>query len=237
MYCDSHSHLLWGIDDGAKDKETALSMMKKACADGISHIIATPHFVPGRFEPSAELIKERVCEANRLAKENGLDLTIYSGCEVAVDVTTIEMLRNKELLTLGDTRYILLEFNELYTEDLVLYMVERVLDMGYIPVIAHAEISFAYDSKCTFIKELVSRGALIQVSSQSIYDKGTPRNIKKYAKKILKGYLAFAVASDSHSDSWRPPVLSPAFLKVKKYCGEADAERLFTDNPLQMIGK
>ena len=78
---DIHSHILPGIDDGAKSSSETLDLLKKAEKEGISTIIATPHHNP-EFKPSIETITNLVKKANTIAQNNKLNINVLIGQEI-----------------------------------------------------------------------------------------------------------------------------------------------------------
>ena len=79
---DIHSHIINEIDDGSKSIEMTINMLKKAEESGTTDIIATPHFMRGRFEVEYKEVIEKVEELKKIVKENNIDINIYVGQEV-----------------------------------------------------------------------------------------------------------------------------------------------------------
>ena len=79
---DIHSHILNNIDDGSKDIEMSISMLKKAELSGTTDIIATPHFMRGRFEVEYNEVLNRVENLKKISRDNNIDINIYAGQEV-----------------------------------------------------------------------------------------------------------------------------------------------------------
>ena len=79
---DIHSHILNKIDDGSKDIEMSINMLKKAELSGTTDIIATPHFMRGRFEVEYNEVLNRVENLKKISRDNNIDINIYAGQEV-----------------------------------------------------------------------------------------------------------------------------------------------------------
>ena len=71
---DIHSHIIPGIDDGSKDIEMTINMLKKAELSGTTDIIATPHFMRGRFEVEYNEVLKKVDELRELSRKNNIDI-------------------------------------------------------------------------------------------------------------------------------------------------------------------
>ena len=128
-YLDLHSHILPGVDDGAKDWEMTKQMLKAVYAQGVRHIVATPHNYPGNEKQDNEKILALVGQANRLAKEITPDLEVLSGNEVLYRRGIPEEIAANHILTLAESRYLLVEFypDERYAE---VYQGLRELEIG-----------------------------------------------------------------------------------------------------------
>ena len=81
---DIHSHIIASIDDGAKDLDYSLKMLKVAEESGTKRIIATPHYYVGKYEEKYSSVKKKVDYLNKIAKENNINIEIFSGQEVLI---------------------------------------------------------------------------------------------------------------------------------------------------------
>lgn len=79
---DIHSHIIPGIDDGSKNMEMTLEMLKNAERDGTKEIVATPHYLLEYGESTIEEVEVFVKELNSIITNEGIDITVYSGQEV-----------------------------------------------------------------------------------------------------------------------------------------------------------
>src|SRR5699024_5841917 len=128
---DIHSHILPGVDDGAKDEQASIDMAKAAINEGITHIVASPHHKNGVFDNYRDEIQMQVTVLNDLYKMNDIDLTVIPGQEVRIYGEVVEDLKNGALQTINESKYMLIVFTSArvtrYT-DLVLYdmHIERI---------------------------------------------------------------------------------------------------------------
>lgn len=110
-YMDFHTHILPGIDDGASSEAVTRQMLKKAYEQGIRTIIATPHNYPGNKNAESQTIMELCQKTDLWAKEVAPDMKVLSGNEVYYRESICEELANGTILTMADSRYVLVEFS------------------------------------------------------------------------------------------------------------------------------
>ena len=106
---DMHSHIIPGIDDGAKDQETALSMLKIAAHNGTTHIAATPHVIEGQWLPEWKNILEECTWLQQMAREEGLPITVVPGAEVAMGMNVLQLMKGPGAYCINEGRYMLVE--------------------------------------------------------------------------------------------------------------------------------
>ena len=106
---DIHSHIINEIDDGSKSIEMTINMLTKAEESGTTDIIATPHFMRGRFEVEYKEVIEKVEELKKIVKENNIDIKIYVGQEVYYSKNLLEYYNDKIIGTINNTKYMLIE--------------------------------------------------------------------------------------------------------------------------------
>jgi protein-tyrosine phosphatase len=138
-YFDMHCHIIPDVDDGARDIDVSINILKKEYQDGISNIILTPHFREGMFETPEEKIRENYLLLKERVREEIPDMNLYLGCEYHVNMDMEEQLSERTQFRLADSRYVLLEFSG---ADSAAYIKERVyvaLSLGYHPILAHIE--------------------------------------------------------------------------------------------------
>lgn len=237
MLVDIHTHLAWGIDDGLETIEDAKKALENAKQDGISKIIATPHFVPGTHNAcDKERIKSRIDEFISLAKT--YDIEVYAGCEVFLNFEYLEMIQNNTVIPLNNSRYLLVEFDvrkditkRVDIED----MLYEIKIRNYVPVIAHAERYFHSHIDLKRVRTWIDNGCLIQVNRCSILGLHGSQN-EYNAHKLLKNALVHIVASDAHCVSGnRNCRLNDVYEKISSKYGKINADLLCIENPMHII--
>jgi tyrosine-protein phosphatase YwqE len=131
---DMHTHILYGVDDGADSREISNYLLTQARQNGIERIVLTPH--QNEELKRSEELKERF----KIFKEEFKDFNIdfYLGSEIYYYDSMIKDLDNKELLTINDTKYILVEFSTRMETDIASIIYDLIV-RGYKPIVAHIE--------------------------------------------------------------------------------------------------
>ena len=145
-----------------------------------------------------------------------------------------EILEKRKYVTMAGSSYVLLEFSEGDSAQHIRERVYNVLSCGYEPIIAHVERYQATVKDVGFSGDLVDMGAKLQVNVESILGKYT-WGAKRYCRKLMKEDLLSFVGSDSHNTKTRIPNIGAGAACVSKKMGEAYANRIFHDNPLEIL--
>lgn len=227
---DIHTHILPGIDDGARDIEESLEMANIAVEDGITAVVATPHVMTGVFDNKKDDIIRAVNNFNEILKENKIPLTVMPGAEVHLEPDLPQRMEKGELLSLNDSRYLLVELPGSFIPDYTAQLLYELQLQGITPIIAHPERNAGFIHNTFRLQELVQKGAMAQVSSGSITGFFGSR-VKKAAIHMVQEGMIQLLASDAHSSQGRVPVLSTAFKSVKQQFGKEFACQLVYENP------
>lgn len=218
---DIHTHLLPNIDDGPEGIDTTLKMIEIYKNEGVSSVIATPHYYLPKFENIPNVIKEKVESVNNILKENNIDFKIYPGSEVFVSKHILEDIKQGRIQTLNDTRYILLEFDFKKFPSYGLDLIYEIHLLGYRVIVAHPERYEYVIDDITFLNSLIDEGCLIQLNSSSltgIFGK----EVKKTALKIVENGSYNFIATDAHTLNKRGPYISEAMAILNEYNKSSD---------------
>lgn len=193
LLTDLHTHILPGIDDGADDLDKALQMLRAQKASGVERVALTPHFYPLR-EELEEFIKkrQRACDL-LLANWDGTTMPqLRLGAEVHYSPSLADMnLRN---LTLDNTDYLLLELSDTVQPAFAEPVLQRILDQGITPILAHVERCVYFAEQPERLLRLIEKGALAQISLRML----PTRRMRKFAEICLQNHVAQIIASDIH---------------------------------------
>lgn len=216
---DIHCHILPGIDDGAKDIDTTIEMLKIAEGEGINTIIATPHYYPGYFESAYDDVVKLTDEINTKAKELGIGVTILPGQEIYLNQSIIEDYKNGVIGKLHETDFMLIElpFGEMPKNALDLIYELKI--KGITPIIAHPERYKYIINKPQKLNDFLSEGCLLQINTGSITGL-FGKEVKKTAEIILKNRACSFVATDAHTTGKRAPELKKSFDIISRVDNE-----------------
>lgn len=222
---DLHCHILPGVDDGAKDMAEALAMIDMARADGTAALVLTPHY-RGRFRQNKPQMLREVFEDLR-QKTPGMQL--YLANEAGYERELTDKLAEGRVLTVGGSRYVLLELPMDVEPSQALSAVREVADQAFIPILAHVERYDVFLRNKHLLDRMLDMGALIQINADSVLGR-QGLAAKRLCHWLLKSRRAHFVASDCHDLKYRPPKLRECFDYVTKKYGEEYAAALFREN-------
>ena len=213
---DIHSHILNDIDDGSKAIEMSINMLKKAELSGTTDIIATPHFMRGRFEVEYNEVVKRVEKLKEISRENNIDINIYSGQEVYYSRNILEYYNDKLIGTINNTKYMLIELPMLeFNLDEVINTIYELQIRGIKPIIAHPERYKAFIKKPSMINALIKEGMLFQLNGGSITG-SFGKDVKKTAIKYLENNIYSFIGSDAHRDNGRDTDMTEALKALER---------------------
>jgi len=224
---DIHHHLLFGLDDGAKDIETSVAMAQMAAADGITHIVCTPHAnAHYRFDPAVN--EEKLAQLR--ARLDG-KLTLALGCDFHLSFENIDdALKDPRKYTINQKNYLLVEFADLSIPQQMTQVFHQFLTSGVQPIITHPERNLTIQKTPTRLDEWIAGGCLVQVTASSLTGR-FGQSAQSFAHKLLQQNKVQFLATDAHNLQSRPPRMKEAFdLLASKY-GPETAERLCVTNP------
>jgi len=207
---DLHCHILPGLDDGAQDLQESLDMAAMALKDGVDTIVATPHTLDGLYSNSLDEVAQSVEAFRASLSDRGIDISIRPGADVHLCPGMLEAIREGRAITIDNAgKYLLLE---LPPQNIPPQIKDEIFSLklnGITPIITHPERHPAMQRDLRILHELVSMGALAQVTAMSVAGEfGLP--IRACAQAMLEQRLIHVIASDAHSVESRPPILSRA---------------------------
>jgi len=225
---DLHCHILSGLDDGARSLDESLAMAEMAIADGITHVVATPHASSEyRFDYAAV---ERAASA--LQQAVGTRLHLATGCDLHLNPENLAALKKSpQRFCIHQKDYLLVEFNEFAIPpamDQTLYEIQLARIR---PIITHPERNAVLRAQPQRLEKWIRNGCYGQVTGGSLLGSFGPSALEASLGWMARGLVHF-VASDAHNTTGRPHKLRGAYNAVAKEFGKDKAEALFVDNPL-----
>ncbi len=191
---DMHSHVLPGIDDGAKTPEDSVELIKKMMELGIKKVIATPHIMIDFYRNTPETIGNALTILKAELVKQGIDIPVEAAAEHYFDETFEGRIEDGPIMTMGDN-YVLFEFSFINQPPNTYTVIQKLHDKGYKPILAHPE-RYQYLDLDT-LRNLHSWGVDFQLNTISLtgyYGK----DIKKMAEELVDNSLIDFISSDMH---------------------------------------
>ena len=220
---DIHTHILYGIDDGAKNFEMSLQLLNMEHTQGITKVFLTNHSYDmeytyidynRKFEQLREIVQRKYS-----------NLDIYKGCEILCfknEMTNIiNNIRNNIYPTMNETQYVLIEFNPYDIDGIreIEYCLKYLLDKGYIPIIAHAErYGNSYDNPLENIIKIKELGCKIQINLYSIKQENQNSIRRTLANLFLNNKDVDFVGTDTHRLDYKPTEAYVGIQTIRKQC-------------------
>jgi protein-tyrosine phosphatase len=193
---DMHSHLIPGIDDGAKTVEDSVELIRHLHSLGYTKLITTPHVMSDYFQNTPETILGGLEIVRAALKENNIPVDISAAAEYYIDDGFIRKLEEEKLLTFGDN-YLLVEVSYINPPDNVRDILFRAQVLGYKPILAHPErYPFWYRSLDEY-QRFFDMGIILQLNLNSLSGYYGP-DAKRIAEKLIEMEIVQALGTDMH---------------------------------------
>ena len=208
---------MFGVDDGAIDLHMSLELIKMAYNQGIRDVFCTSHDIANVLAYKRNLMQLRLA-----VKNSGLDVNLHSGneifCEEVYIGEIIERLQNGDILPMGTSKYVLLEFAPWTTGEEITSCVARMRrDTDYEPIIAHIErYRWVHDDE-QMLSDLKEMKIPVQINAYSLVEESSS-GVRNFARKLLANKLVTFVGSDAHRTDHRPVnmISGIAYILVSK---------------------
>ena len=225
---DLHCHILPGLDDGPRTIEDSLAMAEDAIADGITHVVATPHANSVFSFDFARIAAAR----EELSAKIGNRLTLATGCDFHLNHENLLALhKDPRPYCLNQKDYLLVELNEFSIPPSVDQTLHELQLAGLHPIVTHPERNAILRLHPERLKQWVRQGCFAQITAGSltgVFGEG-PQQV---ACTWLAGGVVHFISSDAHNTTRRPLKLRFAFEAVEEHWGESIARALLVQNPL-----
>ena len=233
---DLHCHMLPGVDDGAATEEEALLMAQVAVDSGVTAVALTPHCnVPEQFGNYRDArLEERFRRFEALLRREDLPLTVYPGMEVFATPELPRLLDDGALLTLGGSRYLLVEFAFGESPRFVDDTLHRIRQRGLTPVVAHPERYYFIQDDPRHLLHWTNEGYVLQLNKGSFFGM-FGRHAARTAHWCLDCGCLHLIGSDAHSPYHRTPRLSDIYDLVADAVSPETAQLLLHDNPAAIL--
>lgn len=194
---DIHSHMIFGVDDGAKTIEDSLELINNMKSIGFSKIITSPHVHSDFYPNTRDSILHPYDKIVKTLKEQNIDIEFRTGAEYMINDGFMELLNNNENFLTIYNQYILIEMSYLAESPYIFDAIFQLQGKGYTPILAHPERYNFYHHDYEKYKDLKDRGCLFQLNTIALtgyYGNG----VKKIADKLLHDGMYDYCGSDMH---------------------------------------
>ncbi len=219
---DFHSHILPGIDDGSKSVEESCKMLRESFLQGVTHIIATPHFYAEENSPK-RFLERRTRAYEKLKPSLDADMPeILLGAEVKY-FEGISRADDVELLKIEGTNLILVEMPFMtWNQRVVNEVLELNSNSSTRVILAHIERYFGFGAK-KFLPEIYDNNLIIQSNAGSFI--GSAFSTRKVMKMLKDGRIDI-LGSDCHNMTSRKPNISAARKEISKKISDNMLDKL-----------
>ena len=193
---DMHSHLIPGIDDGAKTVEDSIALIKELKGMGFKKFYTTPHIMSDYFRNTPEIITDGLEIVRDAIKQEGLDVEINAAAEYYIDDGFVNKLESEKLLTIGDN-YLLFEISYINCPENIDDIIFKMQVQGYKPILAHPERYPFWYTNFDRYRAFRDQGVLLQMNINSLsgyygYE------AKKIGEKLVDNDMVDLVGTDCH---------------------------------------
>lgn len=198
MAVDLHSHLIPGIDDGAKTMEDSLAMLRQFEALGFKKVITTPHIVTGGYNNTPEIITKGRDRVRQAIIENGINIQFEAAAEYYADESMLPKIEEKSLLTIGDN-YVLIEFSFMNKINVLGEILYKLQVAGYKVMLAHPErYPYFYSNDLKEYRALRDKNIYLQLNLLSLQGK-YGKDARIIAEKLVDAKLISFAGTDLHN--------------------------------------
>ncbi|MFV1951802.1 MAG: tyrosine-protein phosphatase [Nitrospinota bacterium] len=179
-------------------------------------------------------MKEKIKILHERIKEEDIDIEIFSGAEIYMDIVILDLIKNNKIITInGSNKYVLIELPmgqiPMCSEKILFVL----LTGGLIPIIAHPERNHEIRKDIKRLKKWIDNGVLIQINGGSLAGRyGT--TIRKTAERLLIEGYTHSIASDSHS-SYHPFIFYKGIKRAEKLIGREEVDNMVNKNPEKIL--
>jgi protein-tyrosine phosphatase len=228
---DIHSHILPEVDDGPKSWDVSVAICRAAAADGITHMVATPH-ANDRYHYDREYLKGLLARLQQLV---GDAPKLSLGCDFHLSYDNIQdALAHPTRYVIEGTRYLLVEFSNFSISEQTTDYFFKMGSCGITPVITHPERNPILRETPQRVLEWADQGCVVQMTGSALTGFWGDRT-RRAALWLLEHRAVHVLATDAHDLEKRVPILSTARDAAASICGKDVAEALVEANPSAII--
>lgn len=227
---DVHAHILPGVDDGARDVEETIRLLRFAISQGFEGVIATPHYSRRREITGLEELVEQVQQKIR---EECSEFTVYLGQETYYHEELPRRLKEGKAYTMAGSHYVLVEFDPDTSYENLFRGIRALSFAGYRPVLAHME-RYGCLRKRGRLEELEDIRCVLQMNYESLQGSWLHPEVRWCRRQVQEGRIHL-LGTDMHRMDYRPPDMGEAMRWLGRNVGEERIAAMTRENPLHII--
>ena len=231
---DIHAHILPGLDDGPRNLGESLATLRALAHEGVTHIVATPHFNSHYPRIPATEVQARVDELQQTAYAYGLPVALFAGHEIHLDADVEPALMQRRASMIHNGPYFLLELPSQSFPVFLPSLIGQFRLAGLIPVLAHVERYRPTHENVDVLLPLLEAGALLQVTASSLVGQFGPA-VRQTAETLLRRDLVHVLASDVHAITDRPARFAEGARAAESLVGTERVLELTDDVPQAIV--
>lgn len=231
---DMHTHILPGIDDGSRNLDQTMQMIKEAEQAGFKEIITTSHYIENEYDVNSARRQEMINDLQNKLNENNINVKLHNGAEAFINANLTDLIKSHTIPTLAESRYVLFEI-PMHIE--VLYLdrtIEELITSKYKPIIAHPERYDIVRENPNIAVEWVRKGAMLQSNYGSIIGKYGNKS-KQTLIKLLHANAIHFLGTDTHTPKTNYIQMGDIIKKLSKIIEKAKLIELTEGNPRKVI--
>ena len=227
---DFHTHILPGVDDGAKSIEETIELLKEAQSVGVDKVILTSHYIESYYESNVKERTNIINSAKKLLNDEKINIDLIIGNEIYISENINELIINKKACSINNTRYVLFEL-PFDIKPINLYdVIYEMLQNKYIPVLAHPERYTFVQKNPNLVYDLIQTGVLMQSNYGScIGQYGKKAQIT--VKKLLENDMVHFLGTDVHKMGTIYPKIPQILAKIENIIGKDKLVLITNVNP------
>jgi protein-tyrosine phosphatase len=234
---DIHSHILPGVDDGARTLDESLEMLRMAVDGGVTTQVLTPHIHFGRFENQKADLQQRFDVFQEQVDEANIQINLRLGSEVRISSEIMQLVAQDAIPTLGvynGKKTFLLEFPRIEVPVGYENLVKWLINKNYLPIIVHPERNQTFVRHPQKLNVLTDMGCPLQITASSLtglFGEEAQHN----AELLLQEGRVSAIASDCHNLKGRKPNLQEGVIAAELLVGATQTQATVASIPNQLI--
>ncbi len=228
---DIHSHVLPGLDDGARTMDESLEMLRLAADSGTTDIVATPH-------ANSQFAFDEVTLQNvyrEIANASSSFIRLHIGCDFHLSYENlVQAIQHPTKFTINASRYLMVELPDIVSLGTVRTGLRQLLNARIVPIITHPERNESVSGNLHELQAWRGSGCLLQITGHSLLGRFGPA-AQSAAEQLFAAGMVDFVASDAHDLVDRPTDLSAAYELIRSRYGEQAADKVLVENPTLVI--